>query len=902
MSPSKAHTSELPTSPSSSQAAIGQESLWTLSQTDSNQVALPTQGHCIHTLFEQQVQRTPHATALITETNEFTYQQLNNQANGLAHKLSTLGVGPDHLVGICVERSLDMIVGLLGILKAGAAYVPIDPHYPTERIRFILQDTQVKVLLSQTHIESTLKECLPNNDTTLICLDRSLPKPTQTYPNLETAVTVDNLIYVIYTSGSTGSPKGVMVTHDGICNQLAWRQTAFPLNEQDRLLQTISLSFDPSVTQIFWPLLVGAQLVLAKPGGQVDMAYLVERIIHQKISVIGVVPSSLRVFLEQPQLEQCQTLKHVFCGGEALPLELQNRFFQQFPSGSVYLHNLYGPTEASIEATYWPCQALDEYPVAPIGYPIDNVQIYILDDDLNSVKPGEIGEIYIGGIGLARGYLNQPELTANQFIIHPSEQHRIYRTRDLGKYLADGAIQFAGRVDQQVKIRGFRIELGEIENHLDQHPDIIQSAVISWEFAPGQKRLYAYIVSNNGVLNIKALRSWLQAQLPDYMVPAMFMFLDELPLNANGKVDRHALPTPICERTYVSDDEAYPRDNWERQLAQLWSQVLQISAINTNDNFFELGGDSLLAAQLSIKIEKTFDHPFPISNFFKAPTLKEMASLIKENTGYDLGKVIIPIRPTGIKPPLFCFHTKSGSVFDYYGLAKYLGHDQPVYGLQSRGFDSEEVHHERIEAMAADYIKEIQALQPQGPYYLCGYSFGGLLAYEIAQRLKAQGQEIGTLALFDTYNYPGDWFTESISVRMENAIAKISTFTWRERLNYGQQKLQELTQFIQRTLTNQPDPNNKISLQEKISGNALIQYRATPYSGDIALFRAEQTPEPHGYRSVPRDASLGWHKVVTGNIKTQSVDCHHFILMDEPHIQTLAEKFRIYLHERQTNE
>lgn len=902
MSPSKAHTSELPTSSPSSQSTIGQQSLWSLSQTDSNPVALPSQGYCIHTLFEQQVKRTPHATALITETTEITYQQLNNRANGLAHQLSTLGVGPDHLVGICVERSLEMVVGILGILKAGAAYVPIDPHYPTERIKFILQDTQVKVLLGQTQIEQTLQGCFSEKDTTFLCLDRSLPIPTQTYPNPETTVTVDNLMYVIYTSGSTGLPKGVMVTHNGICNQLAWRQTTFPLNAQDRLLQTISLSFDPSVTQIFWPLSVGSQLVLAKPGGQLDMAYLIERIIHQKISVIGVVPSSLRVFLEQPQLEQCQTLKHVFCGGEALPLELQNRFFQCFPLGSVYLHNLYGPTEASIEATYWSCQDLNDYPVAPIGYPIDNVQIYILDDALNPVEPGETGEIYIGGVGLARGYLNQPELTANQFIIHPSEQHRIYRTRDLGKYLPNGAIQFVGRVDQQVKIRGFRIELGEIENHLDQHPDITQSAVISWEFAPGQKRLYAYIISKNGVLNIKELRSWLQAQLPDYMVPTMFMFLDELPLNTNGKVDRKALPTPICERTYLSDEEAHPQDNWERQLSHLWSQVLQIQSINKNDSFFELGGDSLLAAQLAIKIEKTFKHPFPIANFFKAPTLQAMASLIKENTGYAHGKVIIPIRATGSKPPLFCFHTKSGSIFDYYGLAKYLGSDQPIYGVQSRGFDNETVHHDSIEAMAADYTKEIQALQPQGPYYLCGYSFGGLLAYEIAQRLKSQGQEIRTLALFDTYNYPGDWFDEPISVRMQNAIDKISTFTWHERLNYGQQKLQELTQFIQRTLTNQPDPNNKISLQEKVSGNALIQYRATPYSGNIILFRAEQTPEPHGYRSVPRDTSLGWHKVVTGNINVQPVNCHHFILMDEPHIQTLAQKFRIYLHESQTNE
>ncbi|MEA5464330.1 non-ribosomal peptide synthetase [Leptothoe sp. PORK10 BA2] len=871
------------------------------SQVAPGHVALPSQGYCIHTLFEQQVQRTPHGIALITETAEITYQQLNHQANCLAHQLVMLGMGADSLVGLCVERSLDMVVGILGILKAGAAYVPIDPNYPTDRIKFILQDTQVKILLTQAPIEATLQKCLPSGNTELLCLDRDLQLTEQVCPNPEILVNVDHLMYVIYTSGSTGAPKGVMISHNGICNQISWRQATFPLNQPDRLLQTISLSFDPSVTQILWPLLVGAQLVLAKPGGQLDIAYLIETIIHQEISVIGVVPSLLRVFLEQPKLDQCPTLKHVFCGGEALPLELQKQFFKRFSSGLVYLHNVYGPTEASIEATYWACSPTDDSPVAPIGYPLDNVAVHILDDALNSVQPGEIGEIYIGGIGLARGYLNQPELTAKQFIIHPITQHRLYRTQDLGKYLPNGAIQFIGRIDQQVKIRGFRIELGEIESHLDQHPDIIQSAVVAWEFAPGQKRLYAYIVSSIENLKVNSLRSWLQNQLPDYMVPAMYMFLDALPLNANGKVDRHTLPTPICEYTYVSDDEAYIQDPWTRKLTTLWCEVLRLPSINQDDSFFELGGDSLLAAQLSINIEKTFKQPFPISNFFKAPTLYQMASLIKEKTGDNPGEVIVPIQPHGNKQPLFCFHTKSGSVFDYYGLAKYLGVDQPIYGVQSRGFDSGKVYHERIETMAADYLNEIQSVQPHGPYYLCGYSFGGLLAYEIAQRLTAQGEAVGLLALVDAYNYPGDWFTEPLSVWMQNTMTKISHFSWKERVHYGQQKLTALGQFCRRTLTHQPTSYDKISLQERISGNALIQYRAAPYGGDLILFRADQTPEPHGYRSVPRAPSLGWDKMVTGTIAIHSVSGHHFILMDEPHIQTLAQTLSTHLHTSHAN-
>ncbi len=908
MNSSKVPTSKLPSLLNTSQTADQQET-WSSSQLDVHPVKLPSANCCIHDLFAQQVQRTPHAVAVITEDAQFTYQQINRQANRLAYQLSTLGVSPNQLIGICVERSIDMIVGLLGILKAGGVYVPIDPHYPIERIRLILHDTQVNILLSQTHLEEKLLSCLPQTNNTLICLDRDQWTNMQSCPDLSVPVTADQLMYVIYTSGSTGRPKGVMIPHNGICNQLYWRQTTFPLTSQDRVLQNISFSFDPSVWQIFWPLLVGAQLVLPRPGGQQDIAYLVELIAQQKVSVIALVPSLLRVLLDQPGLAQCKALKHIFCGGEALSLELQQQFFQRFSENSVQLHNVYGPTEASIDATYWTCQQTVTQPIAPIGHPISNTQIHILDQNLQSIDNNETGEIYIGGAGLAKGYLNRPELSAARFITLPQDQSRIYKTGDLGKYLPDGTIQFLGRIDQQVKIRGFRIELGEIESCLDQHPDITQSAVIAWEFAPGQKRLFAYFVPNTKVPpDVKTIRAWLQQRLPDHMVPAMYMPLDSFPLNTNGKLDRKALPTPVAPSTYVSDYNKPFEDEWSSKLATLWRQILQTSSISQTDNFFELGGDSLLAAQLSNHIEQTFNQPFPVANLFKAPTLKAMITLLKENTSYKPGQVLVPIQPQGNRPPLFCLHTKTGSVFDYYGLAKYLERDQPVYGIQAKWVDNQELDWDlisqhscdRVETMARDYIQTIQTLQPQGPYYLCGYSFGGLLAYEIAQQLSTQGHIIGLLALFDTYNHAGEWFHEPLSLRLQNAINKIQKLSWHEKLAYGQEKLKRITTI---SLQSPSQSNQKIlekfSTQAKVCETALKHYCPKPYDGELTLFRAEHPPAAYGYQAIKIDRNLGWHQVVTGKINIQPMACHHFVITDEPHIQTLSEKLQDLLNERQ---
>ncbi|MFN6465859.1 MAG: non-ribosomal peptide synthetase [Nostoc sp. DedVER02] len=593
--------------------------------------AVHSQDVCIHQIFEMQVERSPESIAVVFEDTQLTYQQLNQQANQLAHHLRTLGVGTEVLVGICVERSLEMIVGILGILKAGGAYVPLDPAYPPERLVFILEDTQAPVLLTQQKLLNNL----PPHQAQVICLDSNWQANTQnSQENPVNETTDDRLIYVIYTSGSTGQPKGVMIPHRGIRNQLSWRQTTFRLTQTDKVLLTISFSFDPSVWQIFWPLCFGGQLIVASPGGHQDTAYLVKVITEQQITVLALVPSILRVLLEEKGIENCRFLKHITCGGEALPSELIERFFAQLNLDNV-LHNCYGPTEASIDTTFWTCKRGTNYPIAPIGRPIANAEIHILDENLQPVPVGESGELHIGGIGLARGYLNRPELTTEKFISNPFSSEvgaRLYKTGDLARYLSDGNIEFLGRIDHQVKIRGFRIELGEIEAVLGQHPGLIQTLVIAREDVPGDKQLVGYIVANPQQTPSQVeLRRFLETRLPEYMVPSFFVFLDTLPLNPNGKIDRRALPAPDISDIKLSTNFVPPQNATEEVLARIWAKVLRLQQVGIHDNFFELGGHSLLATQVMSRVRQAFQIEIPLQVLFENPTIATLAQAFAQN-------------------------------------------------------------------------------------------------------------------------------------------------------------------------------------------------------------------------------------------------------------------------------
>ncbi|NEO97868.1 MAG: amino acid adenylation domain-containing protein [Symploca sp. SIO2E9] len=610
---------------------------WNNTQTDY------PQNKCIHQWFEEIVERTPNAIAVVFENQTLTYCQLNRRANQLAHYLQSLGVGADVLVGLYVERSLEMVVGMLGILKAGGAYVPLDPDYPTERLSFMLEDTQVKVLLSQQQ----LVDSLPQYQGPIICLDKCwevIGEYSQENPVIK--IQTNNLAYVIYTSGSTGQPKGVMLSHRNLCNHMLWMQTTFSLTEKDKVLQKTPFSFDASVWEFYAPLLVGGKLILAQPGAHGDPVYLWKVINQHQVTTVQFVPSVLQIFLEHEGIETSHSLKRIFCGGEVLPVALQESLLSKL---KVNLYNLYGPTEACIDATFWDCKQERVGQVIPIGRPIKNAQIYILDSHLQPVPVGVAGELHIGGAGVARGYLNRPELTQEKFICNPFnnskfkiQNSKLYKTGDLTRYLPDGNIEYLGRIDNQIKIRGLRIELGEIETVLSQHIDVQTACVIIGEDTPGNQLIVAYIVPPPKLTpNISTLRQLLKAKLPDYMIPSAFVILESLPLTPNGKVNRGALPAP--DLSQPRDNYIAPRNPTEEMLAQIWGQVLKVEQVGINDNFFELGGHSLLATQLVSRIRNTFRLELPLPSLFNSPTVAELAKLIGQLQQQNVGVSFPPL-------------------------------------------------------------------------------------------------------------------------------------------------------------------------------------------------------------------------------------------------------------------
>ncbi|MEH1855162.1 MAG: amino acid adenylation domain-containing protein [Nostoc sp.] len=625
-----------------------------LAEWNDTQTEYP-QEKCIHELFESQVEETPDAIAVVFENEQLTYCELNKRANQLAHYLRTLGVKSEVLVGICLERSLSMVIGLLAILKAGGAYVPLDPSYPQERKAFMLQDSQPKVLLTQQQ----LVESLPTHTAKVVCLDSNweiISQHSQENPACD--LSLDNLAYVIYTSGSTGQPKGAMNSHRGICNRLLWMQSTYQLTASDRILQKTPFSFDVSVWEFFWPLITGARLVVAQPEGHRDPNYLVNVIREQQISTIHFVPSMLQVFLEAKGLENCHSLKRVIVSGEALPLQLQQRFFNRL---DAQLHNLYGPTETAVDVSFWACRQqsslednnISQQKTVPIGRPIDNIQIYLLDKHLNPVPVGVTGELYIGGVGVGRGYLNRPQLTAEKFIPNPfqtvrgageqgsrggkedqsSNSERLYKTGDLARFLANGEIEYIGRIDYQVKIRGFRIELGEIEASISQHTGVRETVVVA-----DAQRIVAYLVPHaEQTLTISQLRNFLESKLPNYMVPAAFVILDQLPLTPNGKIDRKALPVHGLTQLVPESSFVPPSTPIEEMLVSIWLRVLGIEKISIDDNFFEVGGHSLLATRLISQIRQVFQVELPLHCVFEKPTIAGLAKDIEKATKIGLG-------------------------------------------------------------------------------------------------------------------------------------------------------------------------------------------------------------------------------------------------------------------------
>ncbi len=633
----------------------------------------------LHALFEKQAAKTPLQPAVIFGNDALSYDELNRRSNQLARFLRTLPADSNGLIGICMERSLEMVIGLLGILKAGAAYVPIDPDYPAKRIDYMLKNSGVTILLTQSHLsivncevlidseESTIgsqQRTTDDGQLTSILLDRDWQKIAKfDDQNPKIKLSPDDLAYVIYTSGSTGAPKGAMNTHRGICNRLLWMQDEYQLTGNDTVLQKTPFSFDVSVWEFFWPLISGAKMALAKPGGHRDSAYLAKLIVAQNVTVMHFVPAMLQLFLEEPAAEKCHSLRDVICSGEALTPGLRDRFFSVFKKAN--LHNLYGPTEAAIDVTFWKCQRNSQGPIVPIGRPVANTQIYILDAQMQPVPVGETGEIYIGGVQVGCGYWNQPELTAERFVEPPGwlcdlkqelrggrgeagaspreAASRLYRTGDLGRQLTDepGVIEFIGRIDHQVKIRGFRIELGEIEATLESHSGVKQAVAVVQNDLQNQQRLVAYLAcSQVNAPTVSALREFLAGQLPEYMIPATFVFLESLPLLANGKIDRKSLPEPGNERPQLSQAFSAPRTPLENYLAKIWRETLRLTRVGIHDRFFELGGTSLQAGQIIVKLQEALGESIFVVTFFDAPTIAEYARFLEKNYAAGVARVL----------------------------------------------------------------------------------------------------------------------------------------------------------------------------------------------------------------------------------------------------------------------
>ena len=861
------------------------------------------QEQSVHRLFEAQVERTPEAIAVVFEEQELTYRELNDRANQLAHYLQSKGLEPETLVGLCVGRSPAMIIGLLGILKAGGAYVPLDPSYPNERLRYMLEDTAVSILLAQ----DSLTTQLPSSKAKIIYLESDWPEINrESTNNLILDGNPENLAYINYTSGSTGKPKGVKIPHRGIVRLLFGVDYA-EFNASEVFLQMAPISFDAATFEIWGALLHGSKCVLL-PTSTITTKALGSAIKKYGITTLWLTSALFNTLLDDdPTI--FQGIKQLLTGGEALSVKHIQKALKILPS--VQLINGYGPTEnTTFTCCYRIPKSIEKASLTsiPIGRPIGNTEVYILNSEMRRSPIGVPGELYVGGAGLAKGYLNKPELTAAKFIVNLFNREAetlLYRTGDLVRYLADGNIEFLGRIDNQVKIRGFRIELGEIEAALLQHPEI-KEAVVKMQEKSNSKQLIAYLVPSKTIVPTEQLRSFLQEIIPDYMIPNNFFFLDHFPLTSNGKVDQKALSEFNHLQQQTRNEYLAPETSQEQQMADIWMRALNIERVGLNDNFFELGGHSLLAVKVFSEIEAIWNQELSLSILFQKPTIKELVKMLDNPHHKITISSLVPIQTKGNKFPIFCIHAIGTSVQFYRNLAKHLSLDQPFYGLQSRFLEKSQEGTEdiTIEAMAAFYISEIKRIQPEGPYFLGGYSYGGRVVYEMAQQLQASGQEVALLAIFDSAA-PGG--TSRLNVfqillkYLKNIKDKGFSYGIKKILGYLYFRSKAFKQSFKTKALNEEQTLNtaryfekRLMEVEKIHRATMQKYDFKKYVGDLTLFRAENRVENIGDKW---EEDLGWGNYVEGELKIYNVLGNHHSLFDEPFVKDLAKQVQLCLDE-----
>jgi amino acid adenylation domain-containing protein len=832
----------------------------------------------IHHLFELQVERTPNAIAVVANHQTITYAELNARANQLAHYLISIGVIPETLLAICLPRSIEQIVCWLAVHKAGGAYAPFDPGYPEELLGFMLSDCSPMLVITDDKSKpkfDNIAHCPPLvnvSDVKAVWLNASTTNPKRE----EVGLTFNNLAYVIYTSGSTGKSKGVEILHQSFSNLMPWyinEQTHLTAN--DAVLVVTSMSFDVTQKVVFGPLLAGAKLVLVPEPFNPMVA--LELVLKERISMMTITPSGFYALIDICRNHELNQINRVFLGGEPM----QAAKLLEIPAPRPEFYNNYGPTECTQIATYYHLSLpLEQYldRSIPIGKPLRNLRIYILDAYQQLVPIGVPGEMYISGVGVARGYLNRPELTLERFLPDPfsqDSQARMYKTGDLVRWLADGNIEFLSRNDLQVKIRGYRIELNDIEAAILEHPDVCEAAVDVYQSAPDYKQLVAYLVTKeNEILSTTELREFLKQKLPEFMLPAAYQFLPSLPLMPTGKLNRKALPPIVINKTSALNREHL--DDLERLLVGIWEELLNLTDIDIHDNFFELGGHSLLAVKLMLKIRELCHFDISLGSIYQSPTIIDLKNIITQKNNHPWYS-LVPIQTQGSRAPLFAIHTLT-----LHDLPRHLGKQQPLYFLRY-GMAAEppdrSIPLPNLEELASHYISEMQLIQPSGPYNLVGFSFGGVVAYEMANQLVAAGQQVNFLGLFDSHL---DMHGTSLNMR---ALFPVNAGKlWariQEKFNGLKVKHDKGKDFWPHFYTSAPDKACRKSYQPK------------KYPFQVTLFQAEQNKDSIFCRPFPE---MAWRNFLGDNLVVLPVSGTHLYICKEPHVKTLAEKILTSMH------
>ena len=848
----------------------------------------------------------PDKVAIEFFDQTLTYKQLDEKSSQLAAFLIEWGVDVEDIVGVCLDRSAEMVVVLLGILKAGGAYLPLDPEYPRERIAYMFENSNACLLITSDRLKNRLHA--GDREKTVEMIWGELEKHPQQFPLV--TLTGNSLAYILYTSGSTGRPKGVQVEHHSLTNFLLSMKETPGMDFHDRLLGITTISFDIAVLELFLPLLTGATLVLTDTDTARDGRRLMELIEEKDISMVQATPATWRM-LGNAGWEGKLPIK-ALCGGEALPNDLAEKLLTNCKS----VWNVYGPTETTVWSTLKELKHDD--PCITVGRPIWNTYVYLLDEDRMMVPEGKIGEIYIGGEGVARGYLNREDLTNERFFDDPfSEVHgaRIYRTGDLGQFLQNGEILCLGRVDHQVKVRGHRIELGEIEQVIREIDGVKESVVIAREDIPGNQRLVAYLLLEGQTARlggyatkeqIIAWKSVLQKSLPAYMIPNDWVILERFPLTSNNKIDRKALPKPPDPKSHEEDGEDLHYSGSQQVIADIWSRSLGISKVGLDDDFFEIGGHSLIAVEVMTRLEKESGIKLPLSILFEYPTIKELAGLLESKEASIQWKTLIPIKPDGINTPLYIVHGLGMNVLPFYSIARHLDLEQPLFGIQAIGLNGAVESPKTVEAIASEYLKEILEQNPNGPYSLAGYSFGGMIAFEMAQQLKKMGKDIKSLIMFDTNAIRSDHM-DPLGIRINNRLKteigkrvfdlkmliKNPTLLKRIKKASFENKWGKVKNFLHLDDKGRKQGNDILDIVEKIKKTHLEagkNYVLSKYDGEIYLFRAKIRT------SYEKDMKyFGWKPFVK-KVHIIEMDGEHTTMFDPPHEREFVRKLQDVLN------